>query len=267
MRRFLAVLAVLLLSAPAWAEVVRPTQQRSHIFVSSYPTAGGGGGDCATCSDNLTQAFILDDGAATLEDWVGTNDLSLGAGGAAPAWAGSNNGLVFDGTDDYASFTPTTQDWQPGYTVAILCTVPSAAHRYLFHISDGGEQQVEFASNEFADYQRAQARFGRDFNSGVGYLDACTPADGTKKWYFLEYEPTGTDGTMSLYRDSASSACDTDVDVEEYGTTAMNSGRLGSATGGSDFAGTTIYRVLTYSRVLTSTEKQAILDGWTPTND
>jgi hypothetical protein len=236
--------------------------------VSSYPTAGGGGGGgCATCADNLTQAFILDDGNADTTDWVGTNNLTLGAGGAAPSWAGSNDGLVFDGTDDYASFTPTTGDWQPGYTLAILATIPNAQHKYVFHASDGSEGQVEFASNEFASYNRPQARFGRDFNSGVGYIDGCGTADSTKQMYFLEYDPTGTDGTMTMYKNDAASSCDTDVDVEEYGTVSMSSGRIGSAVGGSDFASTTIYRVMTWTRVLTQTEKQAIIDGWIPTHD
>lgn len=235
---------------------------RTAIILNNPPSAGGD--SCPTCSTNLTQAFILDDGNADTEDWVGANDLTLGAGGAAPAWAGSNDGLVFDGTDDYATFTPTTTDWMAGYTIAILCTVPNANGDSIFHVDQSGDtnRRAIFGSITSTAYNRGLLRLGRQFSNQEGFTYH-TSGTSAKAWYFGQYND---DGTANMYKDNASTPSHTDSSVTEFGTVAFDRGALGSdaATTGA-FANTTIYRVLIYDAPMTETQRQGLLDGWTPT--
>lgn len=251
MKKALAAIVLLFLATSA--------QARQTVVYNRPVTA-----TAANPSSGLTQAFILDDGNADLTDWAGTNNLTL-KGVGEPAWAGSNNGLVFDGTDDYASFTPTTTDWQGGYTVAVLSTLPNTVNQVLFHADNSGDtdRRVRFSSNEFSAFNRAQGYFGRQFSNNEGYVTACETGNSAKLWRFLEYDGTGV---AAIY-ENATTTCGTDSSISEFGTIGLDRARLGSTPAGANFLNGTIYRVLVWNRALTSAEKQSILDGWTPTHD
>jgi len=124
MKKILTILLILLLSQVCFAGRLQE-MQKAVIAAKNGATTG-----CSTCANGLVQAFILDDGNADLDDWVGDNDLTLGADAADPAFAAANDGLEFDG-DDYATFSPLLTDWGGGLTVAILFTIPNAATSYI----------------------------------------------------------------------------------------------------------------------------------------
>ncbi len=235
--------------------------------IGSIGTIGGfykaavASGGCTTCSTGLIQAFILDDGNADLDDWVGSANLTLGTSPAEPTWAGSNLGIVFDGSDDYASFTPAISDWQGGITVAVISsTIPNTSLSTLVGLENSAntDRFFEIGSNQYTAYNRFSLRGGREF-SGAEILVETVTTYTSEHWFFGDYD--GAD-TASIYVDGGTARTDS---VTEYGTTGMDVARIGCNASGANCAAVTIKKVYIYSRSLTQTERDFIVAGWTPT--
>jgi hypothetical protein len=213
----------------------------------------------------LVQAFIFDDGNADLDDWVGDNNVTLAADAAAPTWADDNDGLTFDGTDDYATYTPLLTQWQDGFTVAVLMTSPnnvSGEYYWQQYSSSHTEHKIGFATNTGPPYNLI-GRAGRRYSSAeINLYTPSSPEVETKRWIFLEYN--GSD-LAEIYTGETQNV--TDTSITENASNNMDTGVLGAQTTSTLFATSTIYRMYFYTKALSSGERTAIVDGWTPTKD
>lgn len=220
---------------------------------------------CPTCSNGLLQAFILDDGSANNTDRVGSNDLTI----SGATWGSNNNGLIFDGVNDYAAFTPTLTEWQfdGGVTIAILTTVANVSNACILHqyYAADSEKQIKVSSNQYDTFNRITTSMGRNYSNAEVYIYASS-GDSGKQWLFTSFDPSaGTaEGEASYYKNLVLDNTDTTVDTyaDNY---SMDTGFLGAEQGNTNFGAETIYRVMIWNRVLTAAERSAVVnDGWTP---
>lgn len=216
----------------------------------AYQAAEGGGGTDYTQDANCVQSFILDDGTADSSDRTGSNDLVLADG----AWAGSNDGYIFD-ADATGAFTPTLTTWQGAdSTVAILTTVDNVAEHIIFNVYMSGDvnRRMFIGTLKYAvggRYDGIDARYGRQYGASAEYTST-TDTAGAKQWVFVTYDTSETE--LLIYRDGVDKSA-INTDDGEYGTMTIDTGQLGN---GSSH---TIYQVGIFTRILTSGEMTEIV--------
>lgn len=251
-----------------WADIMIPARINPAVYASSIPAAAAGGGEAEfPQAARLVWGFTFDDGAGSLVDHS-TNSNNLTANNGAGFNTG-NDGINCDGVDDdFTGSFPTGFEWQSGFTMAILSTIPATQNgRILYADASGNAAHRLFASgNASSAFNRMEVRAGRQFNNGALYLPQDGVAgDSTKVWRIAIFDGTNNEaGNAKFYKGEDQATTVATAQVETFGTTALNRISLCRDTSAGGPIGGTIYRAYIWNVQLTQTEREAVVAGATP---